>query len=66
MNKLIISTAQFETRSGDKDYNLSVIETLTKEAKVKVTLDYDPINQAREFVDKILVSMTIKGDVEVR
>jgi predicted amidohydrolase len=35
MNKLIISTAQFENRSGDKDYNLSVIEKLTKEAKVK-------------------------------
>lgn len=35
MNKLIISTAQFENRSGDKDYNLSVIDKLTKEAKVK-------------------------------
>lgn len=35
MNKLIISTAQFENRSGDKDYNLSVIEKLTKEARVK-------------------------------
>ena len=27
-----ISTAQFENRSGDKDYNLSVIEKLTKQA----------------------------------
>ncbi len=32
MNKLKISTAQFENRSGDKDYNLSVIEGLTKRA----------------------------------
>ncbi|MDD2300637.1 MAG: nitrilase, partial [Fermentimonas sp.] len=35
MNNLVISTAQFENRSGDKDYNLSVIEKLTKEAKGK-------------------------------
>ncbi|MDD4777282.1 MAG: nitrilase family protein [Fermentimonas sp.] len=35
MNNLAISTAQFENRSGDKDYNLSVIERLTKEAKSK-------------------------------
>lgn len=32
MEKLIISTAQFENKSGDKDYNLSVIEKLTKQA----------------------------------
>lgn len=32
MEKLKISTAQFENRSGDKNYNLSVIETLTKKA----------------------------------
>jgi len=32
MDKLIISTAQFENRSGDKDYNLSVIEKLAKQA----------------------------------
>jgi predicted amidohydrolase len=32
MDKLIISTAQFENKSGDKDYNLSVIEKLTKQA----------------------------------
>ena len=32
MKKLKISTAQFENRSGDKAYNLSVIETLTKKA----------------------------------
>ena len=35
MNNLVISTTQFENRSGDKDYNLSVIEKLTKEAKGK-------------------------------
>lgn len=35
MNKLIISTAQFENKSGDKAYNLSVIEKLTKESKGK-------------------------------
>lgn len=35
MNNLIISTAQFENRSGDKEYNLSVIEKLTKESKQK-------------------------------
>ncbi len=29
---LVISTAQFENRSGDKNYNLSVIETLSKKA----------------------------------
>jgi len=32
MEKLIISTAQFENKSGDKDYNLSVIEKLAKQA----------------------------------
>lgn len=32
MEKLKISTAQFENRSGDKSYNLSVIERLTKKA----------------------------------
>jgi predicted amidohydrolase len=32
MDKLKISTAQFENRSGDKDFNLSRIESLTHEA----------------------------------
>ena len=32
MNQLKISTAQFEHKSGDKDYNLSVIEKLSKRA----------------------------------
>lgn len=32
MNRLKISTAQFEHRSGDKDYNLSVIEELSEKA----------------------------------
>lgn len=32
MEKIKISTAQFENRSGDKDYNLSVIEKLAKAA----------------------------------
>jgi len=29
---LIISTAQFEHKSGDKDYNLSVIDSLSAKA----------------------------------
>ncbi|GAA4165757.1 nitrilase family protein [Chryseobacterium ginsenosidimutans] len=32
MDNLKISTAQFENRSGDKEYNLSVIETLAEKA----------------------------------
>lgn len=32
MDKLKITTAQFENRSGDKDYNISVIDTLAKKA----------------------------------
>lgn len=32
MDKLKISTAQFENRSGDKNYNLSVIESLAQQA----------------------------------
>jgi predicted amidohydrolase len=32
MNKLKISTAQFENRSGDKAYNLSVMERLSQQA----------------------------------
>jgi predicted amidohydrolase len=32
MEKLKISTAQFENKSGDKNYNLSVIENLSKKA----------------------------------
>ncbi|HXS54952.1 MAG TPA: nitrilase family protein [Hanamia sp.] len=35
MDKLKISTAQFEHKSGDKQYNLSVIEKLSKEAAEK-------------------------------
>lgn len=32
MDKLKLSTAQFENKSGDKDYNLSVIEKLSEKA----------------------------------
>jgi len=32
MQKIKISTAQFENKSGDKDYNLSVIDQLSKKA----------------------------------
>ena len=32
MDKIKISTAQFENKSGDKNYNLSVIESLAKKA----------------------------------
>src|SRR5450432_1095345 len=32
MNNLKISAAQFENKSGDKDYNLSVIESLSRKA----------------------------------
>lgn len=35
MDNLKISTAQFENKSGDKDYNLSVIEKLAAEAAAK-------------------------------
>ena len=32
MKKLKISTAQFENQSGNKEYNLSVIENLSRKA----------------------------------
>ncbi len=35
MDKIKISTSQFENRSGDKTYNISVIEKLTKRAAVE-------------------------------
>src|SRR5664280_476818 len=35
MDKLKISTAQFENMSGDKDFNLSRIESLTREAALE-------------------------------
>ncbi len=35
MDNIKISTAQFENRSGDKNYNLSQIEKLTKQAALK-------------------------------
>ena len=35
MKKIKISTAQFENKSGDKDYNLSVIDKLSKKAAAK-------------------------------
>jgi predicted amidohydrolase len=35
MNNLKIATAQFENKSGDKAYNLSVIEALAKQAAAK-------------------------------
>ena len=35
MTNLRVSTAQFENKSGDKDYNLSVIDRLSAEAASK-------------------------------
>lgn len=35
MDKIVISTAQFENRSGDKEFNLSRIESLAHEASAK-------------------------------
>lgn len=35
MNNITIATAQFEHRSADKEYNLSVIDRLSKEASMK-------------------------------
>ena len=35
MNEINIATAQFQTQNGDKEYNLSRIEKLTKEAAGK-------------------------------
>ena len=35
MENLKISTAQFENRSGDKEFNLSRIESLARDASVK-------------------------------
>jgi predicted amidohydrolase len=35
MEKIKISTAQFENKSGDKDYNLSVIDTLSRKAALQ-------------------------------
>ena len=35
MDKIKISTAQFENRSGDKDYNLSKIESLAQKAALE-------------------------------
>jgi predicted amidohydrolase len=35
MDKIVISTAQFENRSGDKEFNLSRIESLAHEASLK-------------------------------
>ncbi|MBE3085120.1 MAG: nitrilase, partial [Bacteroidetes bacterium] len=35
MDKIKISTAQFENRSGDKDYNLSKIESLAEKAALE-------------------------------
>ncbi|HWJ30428.1 MAG TPA: nitrilase-related carbon-nitrogen hydrolase [Flavisolibacter sp.] len=32
MKNIKIATAQFENKSGDKEYNLSVIESLTQQA----------------------------------
>jgi predicted amidohydrolase len=38
MDKIKISTAQFENRSGDKEYNLSRIETMAREAALQGSL----------------------------
>jgi len=35
MDKIKISTSQFENRSGDKEYNLSLIESLAKKASLE-------------------------------
>jgi len=36
MEKLKIATAQFENRSGDKSYNLSVIDKISQKAAIDV------------------------------
>ena len=37
----------------------------TKDAKIKVTIKYNPVDMAREFLSKILSSMGIDGNLEI-
>ena len=43
MKEINIATAQFQTRNGDKEYNLSRIEALTAEAAGKGAQEFLPI-----------------------
>jgi spoIIIJ-associated protein len=70
-----IRDALNELEVSEEDVEIEVVEEAskglfgligTKEAKVKVTVIYDPINQAKEFLDKVFSSMTIKADTEIR
>lgn len=51
-----IAVAQFEPKDGDKCYNLSVIEELTKE-KIKLSSGYRYINARRPELYKDIIGM---------
>lgn len=38
----------------------------TKEAKIRVTLKYDPIGMAKEFLSEVLTSMGINADLDMK
>lgn len=70
-----IKDALLELKVSEEDVEIEVIEEAskglfgligTKEAKVKVVVVNDTINNAKEFLDKIFTSMTIKADTDIR
>ncbi|MDR7871406.1 MAG: RNA-binding cell elongation regulator Jag/EloR [Tissierellaceae bacterium] len=69
-----IKDALLELEVTEEDVEIEVIEEAskglfgiigTKEAKVKVTVTYDPISKTKEFLDKIFTSMNIKAGAEI-
>lgn len=70
-----VKDALLELEVSEEDVKIEVMEEAskglfgligTKEAKVKVIVVNDSVNIAREFLDKIFTSMTIKADVDIR
>ena len=57
-----------------EDVNIEILETSNKgflgifgqkDAKVKITIDADPCEAVREFLDNILIKMGIMGEVQI-
>lgn len=70
-----IKDALLELGVSEEDVEVEIIEEASKglfgligskEAKVKVVVVNDSVNIAKEFLDKIFTSMTIKADVDIR
>ncbi len=70
-----INDALDELQVPETDVEIEVVEEASKglfgiigkkEAQVKVTVIYDPVNIAKGFLDKVFTSMAIKANTEIK